>query len=226
MIIIITWQKIIPIILIPIIIIKSREIVIIFILCLASIIAPLSKINKYNRSKTIMALSSLNNNGWLIIGMLCSPKLCLYFLCLYTLSLKVALKTFEKITVKRKIIGIKFWEWILITINLGGLPPLSMFWAKLIIIKIIIRSNLPFEVCLILIASAAYILYHYIWITTSEIIEKPQKNQNKGKSTHSKTLIMVGIPRIVGIVTIIRLGTTQKGIYIDTVKLISLPNIV
>ena len=112
----------------------------------------------------ILALSSINNIGWIIIRIIISNKLFFIFVYIHLLiGFFILYKTY-KINLFIQINRINFIDKliiILLFISLGGLPPLLGFLRKFLVIKfILIRINYIFSI--ILIFSSLYLLYFYI----------------------------------------------------------------
>lgn len=204
-IIVITWQKILPATLVFIINPRKTTIIIILRVGLFSLITPLTKISEKINIKRIIALSSLNNNSWLIFSVISSIYSFIVFLSLYTSALFTTLKTIKKMTKKNNTIYLSFWSATLIIRNISGLPPFTIFWAKLMAIKAFLKRNIPREVVFIIIASACLILYHYLWIALNEITKKREKIMTPSKKEkREKTLIMIAIIRVLGFCLFIR----------------------
>lgn len=181
-IILITWQKILPIVIIIIVRTNKIQKEVIFTISLVSIISPIQNLNKSKSVKRIIGLSSLNNNGWLVIRVLTSILIRITFLAIYSLSLWVTLKTAWIVSTKNIIEKTIIWEFSTILGNMGGLPPIIIFWAKVIIIKFLLAIGISPEVCLLIIITACYFLYHYLFMGVNRIALKPTKDRNPSKN--------------------------------------------
>ena len=209
---VITWQKILPIILILRILEKEEIKLLILALAVITLATPVTNLIKSLSVKRILASSSLNNNGWLIVASVCCINTFFLFLLIYSITLWVTLKRIITITLKSIKTGIPFWSGTLVVSNIGGLPPLTMFWAKVLIIKRAIESEIPREVLLSLVLIACYFLYHYLWITLNEIAWRPTKSQNTYKSNKEvKTTKIVTLTRMLSFILLLTLGLTLKG---------------
>jgi len=207
--IVITWQKILPVILISSMIEKEiYSTLIIRVLCI-TIIVPLSRLTSKLSIKRVMALSSFNNNGWLLAAALTSLSTFWTFLILYRSTLLVTLKALNMIKNKRTAINLPFWASLLVVSNIGGLPPITIFWAKILVVKTIILEA-PTELAIVLIITACYLLYHYLWIVLNEISLIPTKTQlTKSTERIIKPLIItVFSTRTLGAALILFLGLT------------------
>ena len=199
-ILVITWQKILPTLLV--FLIRPRKIPTLLILgvSLFSLITPLTKISEKINMKSIIALSSLNNNSWLIFSFASSIYSFIVFLSLYSSALLRTLKTIKNMTKKSNTISLSFWSATLIIRNISGLPPFTIFWAKLVAVKAFIKRNIPREVIFIVVASACFILYHYLWIAIREITKKRTKRIIKTKEEkNNKAIIIISASRTAGI---------------------------
>lgn len=175
------WQKILPLIVLSIT--KIRKILPwLIVIITGCILSSMAKLSKTISTKRIIALSSLNNNGWLIIVRVLSTQIFLLFLTIYALTLCITLKILKDIKTKTFYL-LTFWSSCIILSNLGGLPPLSIFWAKVMVIKQVLNSSFPSEICILLIISACYLLYHYLWIgvnnNTSPFVKNYYSKDNK-----------------------------------------------
>jgi NADH:ubiquinone oxidoreductase subunit 2 (subunit N) len=61
--------------------------------------------------------------------------------------------------------------------NIGGIPPLTIFWGKILVIKTLLESGFPTEIVLVIIALACFFLYFYMWIPINETVKTPTKTQ-------------------------------------------------
>lgn len=217
-IIIITWQKILPILLVSTIQLKSSILRVILLITIGTILASLSQLTPKLEIKKIIAISSINNNSWILIRSIVSLICFFTFLSLYSITLLITLRLIEKIEGKSKHLRKNFWLNTIIVANLAGLPPLTLFWGKIIVIKIIIKRKIPSEIALILILSACLLIYHYLWITTSRVSNHPIKSQISLKiKWKNKIIIILIIRRTLRCISIITSGLTKR-VYLDRVK--------
>ena len=210
MLVIITWQKIIPVVFICSLTEKIGQNTLIGGLVVLTLLVPLTNL-LYNLSiKRILALSSFNNNGWLLAAALTSQAPFWVFLRLYGTTLALTLKGLKALSTKSLRLTSSFWAPTIIVRNIGGLPPITIFWAKIIVVKSLLPWA-PTELIMLLILTACYLLYHYLWIVLNEVSQTPVKSQNT-KSTEEirKITIIVTTLRIRGFVVALRLGLTKK----------------
>nr|YP_009728185.1 NADH dehydrogenase subunit 2 [Euproctis seitzi]QIA46632.1 NADH dehydrogenase subunit 2 [Euproctis seitzi] len=170
--ILMTWQKISPMIILSYYFnMKLMILMIIF----NTIIGALGGMKQTSLRK-LMAFSSINNLGWMLAAMMLSENLWFFYLLIYSfmISIMCFLFNFMNIFFINQLFIIKMN--ILIKINLlinflslGGLPPFLGFFPKWIIINFSINNNLIFMI-LIMIMMSLIILFYYIRIIYSSIM--------------------------------------------------------
>lgn len=175
LILLITWQKVIPIGLLSNLIARGCKIRRILLILGLTLITPLREISKKG-VKRIIALSSINNNSWIILASLRSIKRFTVFITIYSMTILVFLKYMED-NLKRKKRGAEFWESAILVANTSGVPPLTIFWAKTKVVTTTLNSGVTRILTLTIIVSATLMTYFYLWATLTEIIKVPQKNQ-------------------------------------------------
>lgn len=178
-----TIQKIIPLIVISYIQPPST-LTVVFVL-LAILVPPLIIINLSNFKK-ILAYSSVNQSGWIIIIISFMPSLWFIYFILYALSLKL---TTDLITIKKIMFNIIIKSnipfkilVIRLSINLSRMPPFIFFTIKWYGIFLFI-TDLKINVLIIIILLRSLIII-YVYLTM--IIKTTLTN-----FTYSKTLILL-----------------------------------
>lgn len=156
--IIISWQKLIPIF----IIINVRfDNLTIIIFILLTLILPISILKDLINFKKVIILSSVNNNSWFLLSTFLSYNVIIIYFLIYSLSLKITIRIIgnikELIFVKNKI---TLWIIFFLFGNLCGIPPLFVFFRKLIIVKVLTRFNIEFIFLMIL--CSCYFSYFYL----------------------------------------------------------------
>nr|UOU84928.1 NADH dehydrogenase subunit 2 [Nigrotipula nigra] len=165
--ILMTWQKIAPLMLISYLILPKLFSSIIF---LSILIGSLGGLNQTSLRK-IMAFSSINHLGWMLAAMMFNENLWEFYFYIYSfLSLTILilfdmLKVFhinQTFFIMNNNPLIKFSMFTLL-LSLGGLPPFLGFMPKWLVIQTLTMSNnillMIMMVCLTLIT-----LYYYIRI--------------------------------------------------------------
>lgn len=212
-IVIITWQKILPIMLVIAIKITASLTIAAMLIMGGTILASLSRLDYKIEIKKIIAISSINNNSWILLRALVSNRCFFTFIVVYSTALLTTLKILEKIKEKYKHLIKNFWINTLIVRNISGLPPLALFWGKITVVKIIIKRNIPREIALVLILSACLLIYHYLWITIRETSHTPEKSQINLKTTRERKIMIVAIVlRVRRALIFITSGLTKKGL--------------
>nr|UZC78763.1 NADH dehydrogenase subunit 2 [Nephrotoma sp.] len=171
--ILMTWQKIAPLMLISYFIIPN---LFKMIICLSILIGSIGGLNQTSLRK-LMAFSSINHLGWMLAAMLSNENLWEFYFLIYSfLSMTIlilfnSLKIFH-INQSFFIINnnplIKFLTFTLF-LSLGGLPPFLGFIPKWLVIQYMTMNNdimlMTFMVCLTLIT-----LFYYIRICYSSFL--------------------------------------------------------
>lgn len=162
--IILTWQKIAPLILVS----YNYSWLVIILIISSAIIGAIGGLNQIN-TKKILAFSSIINVAWIIsISYINLRRWWLYFI-LYSLIVTSVIISFkflfinsinDVIKIKTQLIGV-----LIIFINilsLAGLPPFTGFYIKIIVIEIIIINNNLIILILVLLISSIISFYFYI----------------------------------------------------------------
>lgn len=163
--ILITWQKIAPLILISYIIFKP---LIISRIILSSLIGALGGLNQTSLRKLI-AYSSINHLGWILAAMYNSNILWVIYFIFYTFLTFAIIYIFNifKISHINQLFSIFFHSKVikfflfLNLLSLGGLPPFLGFFPKWIIIQSLTINNQLFLLTFIVLITLIT-LYFYI----------------------------------------------------------------
>lgn len=162
-----TIQKIIPLVILTLI--KPHSILYIICILLCMVIPPFMILN-LSKFKKLLAYSSVNQIGWIILLILLNPKFWTTYFTFYSLSFtlitflikshKIALTSWIKTPPSFKIL------FLIRIINISGIPPFSFFLAKWYRIFIILNLTTPNILIFILLFRALIITYIYINIIT------------------------------------------------------------
>lgn len=163
--ILITWQKIAPFILISYILINPLLIISIF---LSVIIGSLGGLNQTSIRK-LMAFSSINHLGWILAAIVYRENLWLIYLIIYTILLFNLTFLFNifKISHINQLLSLFFknttlkFLLFLNLLSLGGLPPFLGFLPKWLVIQSIVMNNQLF-ITLIIVIIALITLFFYL----------------------------------------------------------------
>nr|WIM00448.1 NADH dehydrogenase subunit 2 [Graphium agetes] len=170
--IIMTWQKISPMIL------MSYYMNINFLIFIVMMNVVISVIGGFNQTslRKLMAFSSINNLGWMIIALMISENLWLMYLFFYSFLISIMCFFFNLMNIyfinQMFIINLNFQIKFFFLINflsLGGLPPFLGFFPKWIIINFLINNNLNL-ISFIFIMTSLIMLFIYIRIIFSSLI--------------------------------------------------------
>nr|YP_010478003.1 NADH dehydrogenase subunit 2 [Chrysodeixis acuta]UVI59360.1 NADH dehydrogenase subunit 2 [Chrysodeixis acuta] len=170
--ILMTWQKISPMILLSYYFNKNF---IINIIILNIIIGAIGGLNQTSLRK-IMAFSSINNLGWMLMSIMISENLWMFYLMLYSFLISIMCFLFNILNMffinQLFINNMNFFIKINLLINflsLGGLPPFIGFFPKWIIINFLINNNL-YLMTFIFILMSLIMLFFYIRIIYSSFM--------------------------------------------------------
>nr|ALO77502.1 NADH deshydrogenase subunit 2 [Gloeosoma sp. GLO01] len=190
--ILLTWQKIAPMILLMY---NLKLINFISTIIISSII--ISTISSFNQIsiRKILVFSSINHIGWMLSAMIFNQSIWLIYLMIYSLMTFLMIFMFYKMNCyffnhlflifsKNKIIQILFF---LNFFSLGGLPPFIGFFPKWITSNELMNNN--FFIIFILIFFNLIMLYIYIRLMHNSILLKNYSIKNNFYSNNILLLI-------------------------------------
>lgn len=174
--IILTWQKIAPII----ILIYSYKIIALISIAIVSsiLIRGVIGINQ-TRLRKIIAYSSINHIGWIIRSIIIIQSIWIIYLTIYstiTTAVTIIIKTINTFHINQLINAINNKKplkilFIMNFLSIGGLPPFIGFFPKWITINFLVNRNF-IVISLIIIVITLMTLYFYIRITFSALVIK------------------------------------------------------
>nr|YP_010714873.1 NADH dehydrogenase subunit 2 [Cladiscus yunnanus]WDE20687.1 NADH dehydrogenase subunit 2 [Cladiscus yunnanus] len=172
--ILLTWQKIAPMILIMY---NSKfSYFFLFIIMISMIISGIMGFNQISLRK-ILTFSSINHIGWMLSALLNSKIIWMFYFIIYSLiSLNIIL-IFNKMKIFfiNQLISMMNYNsilklfFILNFFSLGGLPPFIGFLPKWFVINELINNNM-FFISFFMILLTLFTLYFYIRVTFSTLI--------------------------------------------------------
>nr|YP_010437848.1 NADH dehydrogenase subunit 2 [Ischyja marapok]UTB53980.1 NADH dehydrogenase subunit 2 [Ischyja marapok] len=170
--ILMTWQKITPMIILSYYFNKNFILIIIMI---NAIIGALGGLNQTSLRK-IMAFSSINNLSWMLSSILISENLWIFYLMLYSFMISIMcfiFYSFNMFYINQLFINnmnslIKI-NLLINFLSLGGLPPFIGFFPKWIIINFLIMNQM-YLLTFILIMMSLILLFFYIRIIYSTFL--------------------------------------------------------
>nr|YP_010309861.1 NADH dehydrogenase subunit 2 [Tethea albicostata]UMR54978.1 NADH dehydrogenase subunit 2 [Tethea albicostata] len=170
--ILMTWQKITPMILLSYFMNKNFLMVMMMI---NIIVSAFSGLNQTSLRK-LMAFSSINNLSWMMMSMMISENLWLLYFLMYSFLISIMCFMFYNLNMffinQLFINNMNYIIKINLMINflsLGGLPPFIGFFPKWIIINFLILNNL-YILSFIFILMSLIILFFYIRILYSSFM--------------------------------------------------------
>nr|QHN89104.1 NADH dehydrogenase subunit 2 [Hasora chromus] len=170
--ILMSWQKITPMILLSYYMNKNFLFIIMII---NTIIGAVGGINQVSLRK-LMAFSSINNLGWMMASILISQNLFLMYFSIYTFLISIMCFFFYMMNIyfinQLFIFNMNFLIKFIISMNflsLGGLPPFLGFFPKWIIINFLILKKFYLST-FIFILTSLITLFYYIRIIYSSIM--------------------------------------------------------
>lgn len=172
----ITWQKLLPIFVASYLIKEEMSSRVVLLVVAGGVVCPLWGFSNFLSFNRIIGLSSVNNNRWFILLIFCSFWFLIVFFCLYSYSLSKVMFLLNLVIRKSKKLVEKSWWALLVTSNLGGLPPLPMFWAKVMFFKLIVERNFSKEFMIFIILVTCYFIFLYLNLRISSLSEISFKN--------------------------------------------------
>nr|YP_008081527.1 NADH dehydrogenase subunit 2 [Erynnis montanus]AGJ72726.1 NADH dehydrogenase subunit 2 [Erynnis montanus] len=170
--ILMTWQKITPMILMSYYLNKNF---LILIMMINTIIGAIGGINQTSLRK-LLSFSSINNLGWMMSSILISESLWMLYFLMYSFLISIMCFLFYIFNIyfinQLFIFNMNFLLKFFILINflsLGGLPPFLGFFPKWIIINFLMMNNFIF-ISFIFIMMSLITLFFYIRIIYSCIM--------------------------------------------------------
>nr|UHA56153.1 NADH dehydrogenase subunit 2 [Eudocima salaminia] len=170
--ILMTWQKITPMIILSYYFNKNF---IIMIIMFNAIIGAIGGLNQTSLRK-IMTFSSINNLSWMLSSIIISENLWIFYLFLYSFMISIMCFFFSMMNMfyinqlfinnMNSLIKINL---LVNFMSLGGLPPFLGFLPKWIIINFLIMNKM-YLLTFILIMMSLIMLFFYIRITYSAIM--------------------------------------------------------
>nr|WGL39496.1 NADH dehydrogenase subunit 2 [Typhlodessus monteithi] len=171
--ILMTWQKIAPLIIISYL--MKNMVFTSMIIILSTLIGSIGGLNQTNLQK-ILAYSSINHIGWMISTFLINNYLWTIYFMIYSLTSLTIILMFKKFniflmkqifTMMNKNFLIKF-SIMMNFLSLGGLPPFLGFLPKWMIIQNLSTNN--FLIIMFMIMMTLITLFFYLRMTYSSLI--------------------------------------------------------
>nr|YP_009349896.1 NADH dehydrogenase subunit 2 [Pseudorhynchus acuminatus]AQM40070.1 NADH dehydrogenase subunit 2 [Pseudorhynchus acuminatus] len=211
--ILMTWQKIAPLILLSYTIQLNMFFTSIMILC--TIIGSLGGLNQTSLRK-LMAYSSINHLGWMIAALMMGENLWMFYFMMYTFlsaSIVFLFNCFNVYHMNQNFLLmnqnplIKFFLFSSL-LSLGGLPPFLGFLPKWIIIQAM-SDSMNFLTIIIMVMTALITLFFYLRITFSALLLVYAETKWNKNLTFDYTLF----PSLILLASISTLGLTLTTLF-------------
>nr|AND96590.1 NADH deshydrogenase subunit 2 [Liatongus militaris] len=189
--IMLTWQKIAPLMLISYPNFNSFKYMILIII-FSTMISGIMGMNQTNMRK-ILAYSSINHLSWMLASMLFFETIWIFYFMIYfiiTFNIVIILFMFNIFHMNQLFLSLnkfpmlKFF-FMLNFMSLGGLPPFIGFLPKWLTIQMLIKMNL-FSMTLIVIIMTLLTLFFYMRIVTLGISMNSKSKINYNKNLYLK----------------------------------------
>nr|WGU49553.1 NADH dehydrogenase subunit 2 [Cylas formicarius]WGU49566.1 NADH dehydrogenase subunit 2 [Cylas formicarius]WGU49579.1 NADH dehydrogenase subunit 2 [Cylas formicarius]WGU49592.1 NADH dehydrogenase subunit 2 [Cylas formicarius]WGU49605.1 NADH dehydrogenase subunit 2 [Cylas formicarius] len=165
--ILMTWQKIAPLIMISYNF--SITLFISIIIIMSSMVGSIQSLNQINLQK-ILAYSSINHMSWLIASLINMQIFIMYFIMYFILSINIIMilnvnKIYSLTQLFYSLNEFKYFKFIfsLNFLSMSGLPPFFSFLPKWLIINKLINNNF-FMLSLLMLISTLIMIFMYIRI--------------------------------------------------------------
>nr|YP_010546429.1 NADH dehydrogenase subunit 2 [Miridiba trichophora]UYI30125.1 NADH dehydrogenase subunit 2 [Miridiba trichophora] len=177
--IMLTWQKIAPMILLTYF--NQNIPYLILTIIFSMMISGIMGLNQTSLRK-IMAYSSINHIGWMLGTILVNETIWLYYFIIYTIiSINIILifKTLNIYHINQLHISMNYnslvkFFFILNFLSLGGLPPFLGFFPKWITIQSLVQYEM-YSLSFLMILMTLMTLYFYLRITFATLLLKPSE---------------------------------------------------
>nr|WFS86408.1 NADH dehydrogenase subunit 2 [Arcyptera microptera microptera] len=193
--ILMTWQKIAPMMVLSYCIQLSTFMFLVIILSIS--IGALGGLNKTSL-RQILAYSSISHIGWMISSMIASENVWELYFIIYSLLSSIMVLMFKSMNLffinqiysaNNMKTEIKFMMFLSL-LSLGGLPPFLGFLPKWMIIQMLIENNMT-AVMTIMVVLTTITLYYYMRVSFSALILSYTENSwLMGFKTKKTTLIL------------------------------------
>nr|YP_073309.1 NADH dehydrogenase subunit 2 [Schizaphis graminum]AAS00827.1 NADH dehydrogenase subunit 2 [Schizaphis graminum] len=161
-----TWQKISPFIMISYLNIDKNMIFLIILISMNSIFSM-----NQNSMRKILAMSSINNSTWMLFAILMNNKLWINYFLIYSILNFLIIKILNNYNInyinQMKFFNLNFFfklNLMMLIFSIMGLPPMIGFLMKWMLIKNLIYNNM-YMIMIMLIMLTILNLYFYIKMT-------------------------------------------------------------
>nr|YP_009560650.1 NADH dehydrogenase subunit 2 [Gigantometra gigas]AZZ73255.1 NADH dehydrogenase subunit 2 [Gigantometra gigas]AZZ73268.1 NADH dehydrogenase subunit 2 [Gigantometra gigas] len=191
-----TWQKIAPLYIMS----NINQNFMIMNMCAmtSSLIGAIGGINQTSIHK-IMAFSSVNHLGWLIICLKYDNEMWIKYMIIYMLIIMMMTKTFEKNSInfinQMNMNNKTFMEkmnFMILFLSLGGMPPFIGFLPKWIVVQSLIKES-SMMIIMILMFTSMITLFFYMRMMSPMLMNYNTMNKWNIKNNNLKNFNMIKI---------------------------------
>ncbi|YP_008758394.1 NADH dehydrogenase subunit 2 (mitochondrion) [Diuraphis noxia] len=157
-----TWQKITPLIMISYLNIDKNMIFLITLLSMNSIFG----LNQ-NSMRKILAMSSINNTTWMLFAILMNEKLWMNYFLIYSILNFLIIKMLNNYNInyinQLKFFNLNFFfklNMLMLIFSIMGLPPMLGFLMKWMLIKNLMYNNLYFTMMMLIILTILNLMFY------------------------------------------------------------------
>lgn len=204
-IILLTWQKIAPFVLLSFL--KSKLIIVFIIAC--SITGILGGINQTN-IKLILVYSSILNSGWLLSLSLNNELTWWIYFSIYSLLTLAASYIFIKFNTTKIDSTFKIWVspftkfiFLINFLSLAGLPPFIGFFIKIIAIKVLMENFINLFIIYILVITSLLSFYFYLRTSISSLFINEKTSILFLINKNFNSLILISLLNLISIIGIL-----------------------
>nr|ADZ14586.1 NADH dehydrogenase subunit 2 [Paniegekko madjo]AER27005.1 NADH dehydrogenase subunit 2 [Paniegekko madjo] len=179
-----TWQKLAPVAILYMIINNLNQHILLSIGLTSALLGGWMGLNQ-TQTRKIMAFSSIAHMGWIFVALTMSPNLTLLTLSVY-LMLTTAMFSSLMMTTSKTLLDLgTTWPQtpallsasVMTLMSLGGLPPLTGFMPKWLILKELTTNNLP-AISTLLALSTLPSLFFYLRMSYMTSLTLPPETTN------------------------------------------------
>nr|QKI36521.1 NADH dehydrogenase subunit 2 [Hemiphyllodactylus zwegabinensis] len=179
-----TWQKIAPITLLLLLHNHLSTTLLMLVGLTSALVGGFTGLNQ-TQTRKIMAFSSIAHMGWLVLTVTLTPHLTTLTLIIYTIMTITTFTSLNTMTMKTITDSSTAWTnsptlltlTMLSLMSLGGLPPLTGFMPKLLILNdLVIKNLVPMGITLALASLPS--LFFYIRLAYLTMLTNPPNNTN------------------------------------------------
>nr|YP_009692449.1 NADH dehydrogenase subunit 2 [Rhagovelia reitteri]QEH58861.1 NADH dehydrogenase subunit 2 [Rhagovelia reitteri] len=193
--ILMTWQKIGPLYIMTNMNLNSNIIKIMAIL--STVIGAIGGIQQTS-IKSIMAFSSINHMGWLIMCMKYNYEMWMKYLIIYSIIIFMMTMIFEKMTINflnqmnsNIKTNIEKMNMMMLFMSLGGLPPFIGFLPKWMVLQSIMKNNMILPTMIMIMSSMVTLFFYMRMMSPIILMNNIMNKWNKTNYKNNKINMMM-----------------------------------